>query len=38
MGGGSAVKTVNRQLKVDNEVVTKLIVIAKGSVERVKYP
>ena len=38
MCGGSAVTTVNRQLKVDNEVVTNLMVIAKGSVERGKYP
>ena len=38
MCGGSAVTTVNRQLKGDSEVVTNLMVIAKGSVERGKYP
>ena len=38
MSGGSEVTTVNRQLKVDNEVVTNLMVIAKGSEERGKYP
>ena len=37
MGGGSAVKTANRQLKVDNEVITSLMAIATGSVERGKY-
>ena len=38
MGGGSAVTTVNRRKLVDNEVVTNLMIIAKGSVERGKYP
>ena len=37
MIGGSAVTTVNRRKLVDNEVVTRLMVIAKGSVERGKY-
>ena len=30
--------TVNRQLQVDNAVVTNLMVIAKESVEKGKYP
>ena len=38
MCGESAVTTVNRQLKVDNEVVTNLMVIDKESVEEGKYP
>ena len=37
MSGGSAVTTVNRHKLVDNEVVTSLMVIATGSVERGKY-
>ena len=37
MSGGSAVTTVNRRKLVDNEVVTRLMVIATGSVERGKY-
>ena len=37
MSGGSAVTTANRRKLVDSEVVTSLMVIAKGSVKRGKY-
>ena len=37
MGGGPAVTTVNRRKLVDRNVVTSLISIATGSVERGKY-
>ena len=38
MSGGSVVTTVNRRKLVDNKVVTSLMVIATGSVERSKHP
>ena len=37
MSGGIAVTTVNRHKLADNEVVTSLMDIATGSVERGKY-
>ena len=37
MGGGIAVTTVNRRKLVDSEVVTSLMSIATGSVERGEY-
>ena len=37
MSGGSAVTTVNRRKLVDSEVITSLMSIDTGSVERGKY-